>query len=131
MKNATKVMYTIGRVFNVIGIVCSALLLVFSILVMIDSQNVFNQLIADGVTRFSDAKAIYNVGIAMLVWACIYLIVEIVIYTLAKKAQKSIAQNSANTTPHIVMLIIGIFGDIFYLIGGIFGVIAAGNNESK
>ena len=53
-------------------------------------------------------------------------LIGVVIY-----ARHSLIKKTGNTTPHIIILLSGIFSfNLFYLIGGILGIVAA-NNDSE
>ena len=45
--------------------------------------------------------------------------------------ESSNPSDKTENAPHILMIIIGIFGDIFYLLGGIFGLVAEHENEEN
>ena len=49
---------------------------------------------------------------------------------LAVKAQRALDNKLKEDWPHVLMIIVGIFGDLFYLLGGVFGLVAE-NQESN
>lgn len=125
MKNASKVMYLIGKIINIIEIVVASLLLASAIFVIGAPDQFVGKV--DKITTVEEAKAL---GITLLVIAIVILIVSIVILVLANKAKKSLDNGATDNKPHIVMIVIGVLGgDIFYLLGGVFGVIAENKQE--
>ncbi|MBQ8468151.1 MAG: hypothetical protein IJ542_00135 [Clostridia bacterium] len=131
MKSASGVLYTIGRIFNVIEIIFAAIATVFAALIMANPSAIYDQLVSEGNNHFSSAVEIETVGITMLVLAILTLVVSIIIYILAKRAQRSLKADEKNSKPHIVMLVIGVFGDLFYLLGGVFGLINSTEANNK
>ena len=125
MKSATKTMYTIGRIFTLFEVVGSAIMAILGIVAMAASEEVYREAVADGYTKFENPAAVKAFGIAMLVCALITLIVQIVVLVLAKNARKAVEENEKDTKPHIVMIVIGVFSNIFYILGGAFGIASA------
>lgn len=124
MKNASKTMYTIGRVVNIIEIILCALMFIPGIILIAGAD-----LIADGGEDAADAAAIRGVGIGLLIGFGIALLVLIIVIILATRASKALNNDKTERAPHIVMIIIGVFGDVLYTLGGIFGLIAENANE--
>ena len=119
MKSASKVMYTIGRVFNIIAIVLFAILLIFGIVFAATPDKIV-ELSED----FAEADAARAYGVTLIIVAAIFLIIYSVICGLAGHARKALNNGRTDKAPHIIMIIVGVFGDIFYLLGGIFGLVA-------
>ena len=129
MKQASSIMYTIGKVFNIIGIVVCGLLLILPIVMMAMPEEIYNQQRASDFNRLT-VDQIKVLGVGVLIGLIIALIVEIVILVLAIYAKKKLNNNTKETAPHIIMIIIGALGgSIFYLIGGILGLVAEEQNE--
>ena len=117
MGKASKIMYTIGRIFNIVGIVISAIVLLLGMIFTI----------IGGVENAADdnTAALLASGLSMLVSGIICLAIEIVVFVLASKASKALENNTTENKPHIIMIVVGAVGsDIFYLLGGIFGLVA-------
>ena len=128
MEKASKILYTVGKVFNVIEIVMTSLTLVLGILITL-----FGESIVENVRMVTDSlNGIITVGTGtgFIIGGTIALIVSIVTLVLANNATKSLQNGQKDNAPHIVMIIIGVFGDIFYLLGGIFGLVAE-NSEHQ
>ena len=118
MTNASKILYTVGKVFNVLEIVATSLALVFGVLVMIFGQ----QIIPDtpmfaNMTAMATGTGFSVGGFVALVWAIVSLV-------LANNATRALENSREENAPHIVMIVVGVLGNIFYLLGGIFGLVA-------
>ena len=118
MKNASKILYTVGKVVNVIEIVLTSLALVFGVLVLI-----FGRQIIPDIPMIIDITAIAT-GTGFTVGGVVALIISIVTLVLANNATRALENGTVDNAPHIVMIVIGVFGDIFYLLGGIFGIVS-------
>ena len=130
MKQASSIMYTIGKVFNIIGIVLTALTLVLPILMMAMPEEIYKQQKASELNKLT-VEQIKALGVACLIGIIIAIIVLIVVLCLANYASKKVKDNEKNTTPHIIMIIIGVFSSFFYLIGGILGLCAEEQNQQQ
>lgn len=118
MKTASKVMYTIGRIFNILAIIACVILIVVGIVAMVMPGKLAES--SDDITTADEAKAM---GMTILITGAVLFAVYVVICALAGQARKALNNNKTENAPHIIMIIVGIFGDIFYLLGGIFGLV--------
>ena len=75
---------------------------------------------SEDITTPDEAKAM---GMTILITGAVLFVVYTVICALAGHARKALNNNKTENAPHIIMIIVGIFGDIFYLLGGIFGLV--------
>ena len=108
MEKASKVMYSIANVFNWIIAILTAFLIVMSALAMA------NVLPADLVAQA-------NLGRVTLVYAIIAFLVALLVIILVRRAKSS---NSSKGWD-IFFIVVGVLeGNIFYILGGIFGLIA-------
>ena len=121
MKVASKIMYTIGKVINIIEIILHMIIITAGILIINLAEKIFES--QSNPNKYS-VDEIRNVGTLLLVIGIVFLIVAIVILVLASIAQSKLDNNKKDNAPHIVMIVIGVFGDIFYLLGGVFGLVA-------
>ena len=128
MKEASSIMYTIGRIFNIIGIVLTSLLLILPIIMMAMPEELYNQQKAVDTNKLS-VEQIKALGVGLLIGLIISIIVLIVVLCLANYASKKLKNNEKDTAPHVIMIIIGVFGSLFYLIGGILGLCAEENQK--
>lgn len=131
MKQAAKVMYTIGKIFNIIGIVCLVIAIGLMIFGIVCSDQVFQIMQEHNVKGFDTPEEVKTSCIEGLVGSIFGLLIAIAILVLAVKARKSIDSENKTLTPHVIMIVIGAFGDIFYLLGGVFGLIAKNNDEQQ
>ena len=129
MKSASRVLYIVGRVFNVVTMIFSLIGIILGIL-FIALKGQIAEACAD-LEYFNTPKEIEVIGIVFLVSSIIGLLVYVVIFILATNASKKLKEGSTEVAPHVLMLIVGLFGDIFYLLGGIFGIVAANDVERK
>ena len=116
MKNASKTMYKIGRIFSFVLLGITAILtIIYSILMIVEiTKGNFPRYLGD-VIKFS-----------------IWLSLVIVVIILASNALRAMEKDDKSNGPHIVMIVFGaISGDVFYLLGGIFGLIAIGQEEEN
>ena len=118
MKTASKVMYTIGRIFNIFAIIACVVLIVVGIVAMVVPGKLAEA--SEDITTPDEAKAM---GMTILITGAVLFVVYTVICALAGHARKALNNNKTENAPHIIMIIVGIFGDIFYLLGGIFGLV--------
>ena len=129
MRSASRALYIVGRIFNIVAMVFSVLTVVVGILFISLKGQIADAAATDAIKALDDPKEVEILGIIILVSALVHLIVTIVIFILATNASKKIKEGSAEVAPHVVMLIIGIFGDFFYFLGGIFGLVAVKDNS--
>ena len=124
MGKTSKIMYTIGRIFNIVELVCTALMIVAGIILTALHGN----LVSDEMPE----EAALGTGLGILIAGIVAFIIVLVVYLLATKAQKSIGNGTTERAPHIMMIVVGaIGGDIFYLLGGIFGLVAESKEDER
>lgn len=119
MKATSKIFYTIGKIFNIIGIVATALCLIGGIVVLALAPQ-----ISANVDGEYSTLAIRTLGIGLIIGCAIGLAIEIVVLCVAIYASKALDNGKRDNVPHITIIVIGVIsGDIFYLIAGICGLI--------
>ena len=115
MRDASKTMYKIGRIFSYVLLGIAALVIVIQTILLI-------------VDAVQGNNVLDNIG--SIVGTSIWLGLVIVLIILATKSIKDIESDEKNNSPHIIMIVMGaITGDVFYLLGGIFGLVAIGQEE--
>ena len=125
MGKTSKIMYTIGRIFNIVAMVCCALLVIVGVIFTAGAGSFSGDIGMDKSELLIMGAAILGSGIGSF-------IVELVVSLLATKAQKTIGNGTTEKSPHIMMIVIGaIGGDIFYLLGGIFGLVAESRDDER
>ena len=122
MGKATKMLYTVGKVFNIIEIILSVLGLTAGILAVVFNNDIGERLLAGGLNMVNSVDGIRFTGWGLIVSSAIMLLVSSVVLALATRAYDSINNGRVDITPHVVMIVVGVFGNIFYLIGGVMGI---------
>lgn len=122
-------MYTIGRIFNIIAIIIALVVLIFGIIVAA-SPNLQEKLIESS-EEVADLTAAKAYGITLLIIGAVLIVIYSILCALAAHASKALNNSKKENAPHIIMIIIGIFGDIFYLLGGIFGLVAENDSSNS
>jgi len=119
-------MYTIGRIFNILAMIGFLIVLIMGIVAIAKAPDVAAQ--ADATMTVEEARA---AGITLTTVGAIFVAVYCIIFVLATHASKALNNDKKENAPHVLMIIIGVFGDIFYLLGGIFGLVAESENSNK
>ena len=124
MKVASKVMYIIGMISNVLLLICSIVIIVLSIIGLANPQlaeNIQQEIQETGVPFAGLVGAGLGIGIYLF-------IANLVVIFLARRAIKNLNERNGRVGAHIVLLVGGVLcWDIFYVLGGIFGII--GSND--
>ena len=119
MKQGSSILYLIGNIINAIGIV---LMVILGVICIAGAGSI--ETVPDSYTTYTleEYQALTKgVGVFLLVYAIICLIV----YILASKARKAVNNDTKELKPHIIMIVIGVIGsNLFYLIGGILGIVS-------
>ena len=126
MKNGAKLFYAIGFVFNVLSIIIIAVLLgIFGF--SYSQPELLEQMATEiGVT----AEFIKEAILAFIILLAIGVAIEFIITFVVVWARRNLIRNTGRVSPHVILLILGIVGlNIFYLLGGIFGMTAASNDS--
>ncbi len=126
MKSASKVMYLLGRIFNIISLVICFVGLVLSILAVIFSKDIYESMKGHYPTNWTEAS-VRSTAVGSIVMSAFLFLICLVVLIIALKALKSLENDDTNSTPHVVLIVIGVFFQIFYLLGGVFGLIDAEN----
>ncbi len=115
MRNASKTMYKIGRVFSFVLLGIAAIVAVLYLILMI--------------VDLANGNGLHYLG--NLIGTILWLGFIIVVIILASNAIKATEEDNQNPGPHVVMIVFGaLSGDVFYLLGGIFGLIANAQENS-
>ena len=118
MKNTSKLMYRIGNIFNICWFALGLLLvLIGTIMLIVDLVGGYN--VANAVSTILTGS-IFAVG-AVLAWIFV------------GKAQKELAdENHKDNKPFIITIVFGAIAEnIFYVLAGIFGLIAEGQQGKE
>ncbi len=119
MKKASRILYTIGLVFNIIAIVGIAIWMIVALVGLLNAEEAFKA--QSDVTDYEEFRLALMV---LLIVPIVLLVIEIVVLIIAIWARKAVNNSKKELAPHIIMIVIGaISTDILYLLGGIFGVV--------
>ena len=123
MKKASETMFRIGNIFTILYLALGALLLLIGIIAAI----------VGGIGVAADANdpaaiAALSAGGSCIGWGIYFIVTSIVCLILVKKAQRELADESTqNRKPFVVSIVCGaIASNVFYVLAGIFGLIAEG-----
>lgn len=124
MKQGSSILYLIGNIINAIGIV---LMVIFGIICITGAGSLDKVPDSYPTYTLEDYQALVkSMGVFLLVYAVICLIV----YILASKARKAVNNDTKELKPHIIMIVIGVIGsNLFYLIGGILGIVSESSSN--
>ena len=116
MKNTSRTMFNIGNIVNICYIGLGALLALLGTILII-------------VGAVSDDPALVSSAVSCLIWGIYLLVAAILCFVFVGKAKKELADESnRDNKPFIITIVFGaISGNPFYILAGIFGLIA----ESK
>ena len=126
MKKASQILYTIGKVFNVIELIGFILALTAGILAVAFPELELSRMLADTVGM----DMLRGAGVGMIATGAIGAIVSAIVLYFASRATASLSNDRTDTTPHVIMIVIGLFGVVFYLIGGIVALVAENAREN-
>ena len=121
MGKASKSLYLVGKVINVVELILAALAMVLGLIVMTTDSGAA-QTALTGVTDVMTRMGISLSGMGVFVGSTIMLVASIVTLALAIWAGRAIDNGRVDITPHVVMIVVGVFGNVFYLLGGVFGL---------
>lgn len=117
MKNASEIMYKIGKIINIIMIPVSVLLLVIGA-VLIATTPVSTEMTPEETQKIASASTCIGYGIY-------FLIVSVLSIIICPKKHKEIANGNMEIAPRVFLIVFGAIADnIFYVLAGIFGLVA-------
>ena len=125
MKNTSNTMYNIGRIFTIIEIILGPIFFLLGLIFVI---------IAGAIPE--EAAALAGPGGTLIGYGIWFIVGGILCLVFVGKAKRELAnEENRNPTPFILTIVFGaIAGNVFYVLAGIFGLIAdgqQGNNQPK
>ena len=122
MKNASNTMYRIGRIFTIIELVLGPILFLIGLICVI----------VGSVQDPQDAAAI-SAGGSCIGWGVYFIVVSILALVFVNKAQKELNnEETRNPAPFIITIVFGaIASNPFYVLAGIFGLVADGQQGQQ
>lgn len=132
MKNASKTMFNVGHIVTIIYLILGALLAIIGIIVCIVGGVGLAAAAGDAEAEAAAAAAV-GAGGTCIGWGIYFLVTSIVCLILVGKAKRELADESkSNKKPFIVTIVVGaIASNPFYILGGIFGLIAEGQQGQQ
>ena len=124
MKNTSRTMFNIGNIVNICYLGLGGLFAIIGLLVMIIGG-------ATGADEAAKAASIATGG-GFLGWGIYFLVTSILALVFVGKAKRELAdENSQNNGPFIICIVFGaISSNPFYILAGIFGLIAEGQERN-
>ena len=126
MKNASKTMFNIGNIFTIIYLILGGLFFIIGIIVCI----------VGGIAAAADepgAAATVASGGTFIGWGIYFIVTSILCLIFVGKAKRELADESTRRpTPFIITIVFGaIASNVFYVLAGIFGLIAEGQQGNN
>ena len=126
MKNTSKLLYAIGFIINLLGVVITTTVVILLSVVISDPAKV--AVIATDSNR--TVAFVNDVLVALLIIFAVGLFIQIVVAILTIIARHNLVKKTGVMAPHIILLILGILSfNLLYLLGGIFAMVAASNED--
>ena len=85
------------------------------------AEEIYNH---QGKEKVFSVGEVRQLGLIFIIISAIAVVICFVVLIIASIAKKKLDNEKKDLLPHIVMIVIGVFGDIFYLLGGVFGIVA-------
>lgn len=134
MKNVSNTMYRIGRIVNVILLIAGILLsLIGLICVIVAGVGTAAAVAASDDAAISAAAGLMATAGGLLGYGICLLVGAILAFIFVGKAQRELAnEQSHSKTPFIITIIFGAIAEnIFFVLAGIFGIIAEIQEEKQ
>ena len=127
MKKASKIMFKIGNIFTFIYLALGVILFIVGIVGVVGGAAALAAAAGDQTAEAAAAAAIGS-GTSCIVLGIYFIVTSIVCLIVVRKAQRELADESkANRKPFIITIVVGaIASNYFYVLAGIFGLIAEG-----
>ena len=121
MKNSSNTMYNIGRIFTIIELILGPIFFLLGLIFAIVAG-----LVEDAAQLAAPSGALIGYGIWFLVGGILCLV-------FVGKAKRELQnENNKNLTPFILTIVFGaIAGNVFYVLAGIFGIVAESQQGQK
>ena len=132
MKKAAKVMYILAIVWSCFSFLSVIGMFGAAYLMKHYPSQIANYAYEHGIEELNTIKKVLDLVNPMIIAAVVALVISIVMLIFGIRALKMLEKNGLNSTPHIVMVVLGaVFGELFYLLGGIFGTIGSSQNKTQ
>ena len=126
MKKASEIMFKIGNIFTIIYLVLGAILFIIGLISSIVSGVAAAAATTDA--EVAAAAAALGSAVGLIFLGLYFFVTSLICLIVVRKAQRELADESkANRKPFIVTIVVGaIASNYFYVLAGIFGLIAEG-----
>lgn len=134
MTKARDVFYIVGKVFAILSIVGAALLIVASFIFFIGGDMAIqlyknSGASVDGVDEATIKAIMIGIGTGYLIYGLISLVFSILALVFGSKARSKVIAHTDEKKDHILVIVFGVLGGIFYAVAGILGLIARSKEQ--
>ena len=130
MKKASKVMYLIAIVLNCLNFLVAIGMFGGAYIMKRYPGEVANVASRYGIEELNTMAKVLHWVTPVIVAAVVTLVMSIVLLIFGIRGLKLLEKNEQNSTPHIVMIVLGTLGgELFYLLAGIFGLVNASQSR--
>ena len=131
MKKASEIMFKIGNIFTIIYLILGGILFIVGIISSIVAGVAAAAASSDA--EVAAAAAALGSAISLIFLGIYFFVTSLICLILVRKALRELADESkANRKPFIVTIVVGaIASNYFYVLAGIFGLIAEGQQGQK
>jgi uncharacterized membrane protein len=131
MKKASEIMFKIGNIFTIIYLILGGILFVIGLISSIAAGVAAAAASSDA--EVAAAAAALGSAISLIFLGIYFFVTSLICLIVVRKAQRELADESkANRKPFIVTIVVGaIASNYFYVLAGIFGLIAEGQQGQK
>lgn len=129
MKNSSNIMFKIGQILNIIAIpLCAIVFILGSILAgagILGMAGVIDM-------RGEEAAIAALYGFIFLPYGVFLLVFSIISLVVCSKKHKAIVNGNDAAGPRVALIVLGALGNnIFYILAGIFSLVARSQEENK
>lgn len=121
MKTVSKIMYIIGMISVVLTFILSVVMIVIFSIGLASPE--FAEKLKEALENAGTPAAFLGAGLGLFIYLAV---VSLIVICLSTRAIRNLNQGNGRVGTHILLLIGGVIcWDIFYVLGGIFGIIGA------
>lgn len=126
MNETSRIMFKVGYIINLIIIAVSLVLVVAGTLTLVLDEKIAAEGLRKGITILDNKAEVDILGRVVLIPSAIALVMQTIILLLAIKFKNNIINTSVanNSSYYVALLVVGLFGSIFYILAAIFGLIS-------
>ena len=132
MKKASEIMFKIGNIFTIIYLVLGAILFIIGLISSIVSGVALAAASGDEAAVAAAAAALGS-AVGLIFVGLYFFATSLVCLIVVRKAQRELANEAtSNKKPFIITIVCGaIASNVFYVLAGIFGLIAEGQQGQQ